>query len=84
MDLNTLIEICEAYRSLGDAVADQLRAVALDPSEETLCDQNANALRLAVERFLEPVVREASYSDDEDLAEHAEELIEAIQKNIAP
>ncbi len=71
MTMDTLLKLCRKYRDLGNAVADQLDAVAAggDPSE-----QNGNALDLAYRRFLVDVAR----TDDEELAEEARELMDDI------
>lgn len=82
MELLTLIEVCQAYRDLGDAVAEQLKDVAEDPTEETFCEQNSNALRIADERFLYLVRQRASWENDHDLAQEAEELSDLIATHL--
>jgi hypothetical protein len=97
MTLGDLLEICKAYRNLGDAIADQLNAVAVD--EGMMDEQNPNALELALDRFIEPLsttleeLVENSGGDEEQLAEllteakcMAQQISEhlGMQRRIAP
>lgn len=50
MTLDTLLLLCRRYRDLGDAVSDQLHAVAVNG--ESVEQQNPNAMRLAL-KFLD-------------------------------
>ncbi len=73
-DLYSTMIIAKAYNDLGWAVQEQVDAVIEDSSEETLCDQNVNALVLIAE-FFETV----AYNTEGDASDEATELAAEIR-----
>jgi len=79
MNLGELLEICEAYDSLGWAVQDQLKkmvdatADGTDPEEISV---NGNAVNLIEERF----IRKAYRSGNEELQDDIDALKEFIAR----
>ena len=74
MNLRTTIKIAKEYRALGSAVQDQLDKVLADPSEDTFCDCNINALAQIHEFFTE-----IAWLRDEDASCDASGIAEEIQ-----
>lgn len=71
MDLQKFLNLCRAYRNLGDAVARQLDDICEDdPIEE----QNPNAMKL-VEKFLRDAAKVG--------VENAEDLANQIKSKLA-
>lgn len=83
MKLERLVEVCKEYADLGTTIQQQLDRVVANQSEETVCDQNANALRIADERFLSQVQSLADWQDDDELLNDVIEVREAIKKGQA-
>lgn len=79
MNLETLIELCQKFRDLGDSVGSQLADVIEDPSITSIHDQNGHALRIADREFLEAVALVAKDDEDEELLEDIASLREAIE-----
>lgn len=74
MDLQEILNICRAYRDLGDAVAEQIEAIV----DNRFDDANPNAVRMIHERFLEPVARVARDNHDSELLDCLAALDEDI------
>jgi hypothetical protein len=76
------MDICHEYRNLGDAIAEQIERVIDDPSEETICEQNLNALRIAEKQFLSTVEHYAMADGDDTLMLDLEPVLTIVRANL--
>jgi len=70
MTLDDFIRLADEYTSLGGSVQEQLKACIENSDEETLGEQNSNALLYAAD-FLSSA---ASYLEDDDADMTADEI----------